>query len=176
MQAGSQITVLLNRQADVEESVHRRQETVDPVFFAGKTELGHAAHDLFFEFVLGLHFGLDEQVAVLLQQRRQFIAAEAATVEHGDRIAALIGQVLDEDEGEQRQTLRSFVHRSGGEVRYEVVETTGVTDQLKAQGLEQRAVLVLEVRQLCVQLRIAAADVITLEQLAKDRRQLGQFG
>ncbi len=114
MQAGRQIAVLLDRQADIEETVHRRQETVDAVFFAGETELGHAAHDFFFEFFDGLHFGLDEQVAVLLQQRWQLIATEAATVEHGDRVAALVGQVLDEDEGEQRQTLRGLVHRRGG--------------------------------------------------------------
>ncbi|MNO52762.1 hypothetical protein D3C76_431880 [compost metagenome] len=176
MQAGGQVAVLLHRQAHIEETVHRRQETVDAVLFAGETELSHAAHDLFFELVLGLHFGLDEQVAVLFQQRRQFIATEAAAVEHGDRVAALVGQVLDEDEGEQRQTLGGLVHRRRREVRHEVVEAAGVADQFKAQGLEQRAVLVLEVRQLCVQLRIAAADVITLEQLAKDRRQLGQFG
>ncbi|MNG25997.1 hypothetical protein D3C84_1109200 [compost metagenome] len=84
--------------------------------------------------------------------------------------------MLDQDEGEQRQALGGLVHRRGGEIRHKVVETTGVAHQLEAQGLEQGAVLVLEVRQLCVQLRIAAADVITLEQLAKDRCQMGQFG
>src|SRR5690606_22890316 len=171
-----QVTVLLDRQANIEETVHRRQETVNAVFFAGETELRHAAHDFFFEFFDSLHFSLNEQVAVLFQQRRQFVATEAAAVEHGNRVTALIGQMLDEDEGEQRQTLRSLVHRSGGEVRHEVVETPCIADQFKTQRLEQRAVLILEVRQLCVQLRIAAADVVALEQLAKDRRQLGQFG
>ena len=63
-----------------------------------------------------------------------------------------------------------------GRIRHEIVETPRIAHQLKAQGLEQGAVLVLEVRQLRVQLRVAAADVVTLEQLAKDRRQLGQFG
>jgi hypothetical protein len=58
----------------------------------------------------GLHFGLDKQVAVFFQQRWQFITAEAAAVEHGDRVAALVGQVLDEDEGEQRQALGGLVH------------------------------------------------------------------
>ena len=54
----------------------------------------------FFELFLGLHLGLDKQVAVFLQQRRQFVAAQAATVEHGNRIAALIGQMLDDDKRE----------------------------------------------------------------------------
>ncbi len=110
------------------------------------------------------------------QQRWQFISAETAAVEHGDRVAALVGQVLDKDEGEQRQTLRGLVYCRRSEVRHKVVETPGVADQFKAQCLEQRAVLVLEVRQLRVQLRIAAADVVALEQLAKDRCQMGQFG
>ena len=58
-------------------------------------------HDLFFQLVDGLHFGLQEQVAVLVQQRGQLVAADAAAVEHGHRVAALVGQVLDDDEGEQ---------------------------------------------------------------------------
>ncbi|MNQ90401.1 hypothetical protein D3C85_1057410 [compost metagenome] len=81
--------------------MHGRQETVNTVLFAGETQLGHAPHDFLFQFVLGLHLGLDEQVAVFFQQRRQFVAAQAATVEHGHRVAALIGQVLDQDEGKQ---------------------------------------------------------------------------
>ena len=176
MNSARRWAVLLHRQAHVEETVHRRQEAVHAVFFAGKTELSHAAHDLFFEFFDGLHFGLNEQVAVLFQQRRQLITADAAAIEHGDRVAALIGQMLDEDKGEQRQSLRSLVHRRSGHVRHKVVETTGVADQFKTQRLEQRAVLILEVRQLRVQLRITAADVVALEQFAEDRRELGQFG
>jgi HPt (histidine-containing phosphotransfer) domain-containing protein len=45
----------------------------------------------------------------------------------------------------------------------------------QAQRLEQAAVLVLEVRQLSVELGIAPADVEALEQLAEDRRELGEF-
>ncbi|MCY1435145.1 hypothetical protein D9M71_512280 [compost metagenome] len=84
--------------------------------------------------------------------------------------------MFDQDEGEQRQALGGLVDLGGGQVRDEVVETAGVADQFKAQGLEQAAVLVLEVRQLGVQLRVAAADVEALEQLAEDRCELGQFG
>ena len=51
--AGGQVAVLLHGQAHVEEAVHRWQETVDAVLFPGKTELGHAPHDLFFEFFHG---------------------------------------------------------------------------------------------------------------------------
>ncbi|MNH28308.1 hypothetical protein D3C79_884660 [compost metagenome] len=156
--------------------MHRRQEAVDAVLFVGKAELGHAAHDLFFQLVGSLYFGLDEQVAVFLQHRRQFIAAQAATVEHRHWVTALVGQVLNQNEGEQGQALGSLVDLGGGLVRDEVVETTGIADQLKAQGLEQAAVLVLEIRQLGVQLRITAADMKTLEQLAEDRCELGQFG
>ena len=100
------------------------------------------------------------------------------TLAVGMVIATLVGQVFDDDEGEQCQALGGLVHLCGGHgsVRHEVIEAAGIAHQLKTQGLEQRAVLVLEVRQLCVQLRVTAADVVTLEQLAKDRRQLGQFG
>lgn len=84
--------------------------------------------------------------------------------------------MLDQNESKQRQALGGLVHRSGGEVRHEVIEAAGIADQLEPQCLEQRAVLVLEVRQLRVQLRITAADVVALEQLAEDRCQLGQFG
>ncbi|MNR25592.1 hypothetical protein D3C85_1427530 [compost metagenome] len=124
---------------------------------------------------MGGHLGLVEQVAVLLQQGRQLVAADAAAVEHRERVAALVGEVLDQDEGEQRQALGGLVHRRGGEIRHKVVETTGVAHQLKAQGLEQGAVLVLKVRQLGIQLGITAADVVTLEQFAKDGGQLRQF-
>ncbi|MNP52292.1 hypothetical protein D3C76_1466760 [compost metagenome] len=84
--------------------------------------------------------------------------------------------MLDQDEGEQRQALGGLVDLRGGQLRDEIVETTGVAHQFEAQGLEQAAVLVLEVRQLGVQLRVAAADVEALEQLAEDRCELGQFG
>lgn len=130
----------------------------------------------FFQFVHGLHFGLQEQVAVLVQQRGQFVAANAAAVEHGHRVTALVGKMFDQDEGEQRQALRGLVDLGGGHVRDEVVEATGVAHQFEAQGLEQGAVLVLEIRQLRIQLGVAAADVEAFEQLAEDRRELGQFG
>ena len=45
----------------------------------------------------------------------------------------------------------------------------------EAEGLEQRAVLVLLVGQLAVQLGVAAADVVALEQFAEDRCQVAQF-
>ncbi len=156
--------------------MHRRQEAVDAAFFMGEAKLGHAAHDLFFQLVDGLYLGLQEQVAVLVQQRGQFVTADAAAVEHGHGVAALVGEVLDQDEGEQRQALGGLVDLRGSLIGDEVVEAPGVANQLEAQGLEQGAVLVLEVRQLGVQLRVAAADVETLEQLTEDRRELGQFG
>ena len=84
--------------------------------------------------------------------------------------------MLDEDECEQRQTLRGLVDLRGCQIRHEVVEPTSVADQLEAQRLEQAAVLVLKIGQLRVQLRVAAADMVALEQLAEDRRQLGHFG
>ncbi len=155
--------------------MHRRQEAVDAVAVLGEAQLRQAADDLLFQFFLGGDFGLQEQVAVLVQQRRQFIATEAATVEHGQRVAALVGQVLDEDEGEQRQALGGLVHLRAHLLRDEVVEAARIADQLEAERLEQCAVLVLHVRQLRVGLRLAARQVIALEQLAEDRRQLGHF-
>ena len=156
--------------------MHGRQEAVDAAFFVGEAQLGHAPQDLLFKLVDGLHLGLQEQVAVLVQQRGQLVAADTAAVQHCHGVAALVRQVLDQDEGEQRQALRGLVDLRRGHVRHEVVETTGVAHQLEAQGLEQGAVLVLEVRQLSVQLGVATADVEAFEQLAKDRRELGQFG
>ena len=91
-------------------------------------------------------------------------------------VTALICQMLNEDEGEQCQALGGLVDLRGSQFRHEVIKATRVADQLEAQCLEQRAVLVLAVGELSVQLRIAAADVIALEQLAKDRRELGHFG
>src|SRR5690606_6482263 len=134
-----------------------------------------AADDLFFQLVLGGDFGLLEEIAVLVQQCWQLVAAQAAAVEHGQRIAALVGQVLDQDEGEQRQALGGLVHLRAHLLGHEVIEAAWVTDQLEAQRLEQRAVLVLQVGQLRVGLRFAARKVIALEQLAEDRRQLGHF-
>src|SRR5690606_39556069 len=90
VQAGGQVAVLLHRQADVEEAVHRRQEAVDAVAVLGEAQLGQAADDLLFQFVLGGDFGLQEQVAVLVQQCRQFVTTQAAAVEHGQRVAALV--------------------------------------------------------------------------------------
>ena len=176
MQAGGQVAVLLHRQADVEETVHRRHEAVHAAVLGGEAELGQAAHDLLFQFFLGLHLGLEEQVAVFLQQRRQLFAADAAAVQHGQRVAALVCEVFDEDEGEQRQALGGLVHLGADLLRDEVVEAAGIADQLEAHGAEQAAVLVLVRGQLGVQLGVAVADVVALEQLAEDRRELGQFG
>ena len=175
MQAGGQVAVLLYRQAHVEEAVHRREEAVGTVVLAGETELGQAADDFFFQFVLGGDFGLQEQILVLLQQCRQFVAAQAATVEHGQRVAALVGQVLDEDEGEQRQTLGGLVDLRAHLFRHEVIEAAAVAHQFIAERLEQGAIGVLLAGQLGVQLGRGAADVVALEQLAEDRRQLGEF-
>ena len=133
MQAGGEIAVLLHRQADVEETVHRRQEAVDAIAVLGEAQLRQAADDLFFQLFLGGDFGLQEQVAVLVQQRRQFIAAKAATVEHGQRIATLVGQVLDEDESEQRQALGGLVHLRAHLLGDEVVEAARIADQLEAE-------------------------------------------
>ncbi|MNJ71852.1 hypothetical protein D3C77_684450 [compost metagenome] len=83
--------------------------------------------------------------------------------------------MLDEDEGEQRQALGGLVHLRAHLLGDEVVEAARIADQLEAERLEQRAVLVLHVRQLRVGFRLAARQVIALEQLAEDRRQLGHF-
>src|SRR5690606_28196659 len=164
-----------HRQADVEEAVHRRQEAVDAVAVLGEAQLRQAADDLLFQFVLCGDFGLQEQVAVLVQQRWQLVAAEAATVEYGQRVAALICQVLDEDKGEQRQALGGLVDLRAHLLGDEVVEAARVADQLETERLEQRTVLVLQVGELGVGLRLAARQVVALEQLAEDRRQLGHF-
>ncbi|MCY1532420.1 hypothetical protein D9M68_676950 [compost metagenome] len=155
--------------------MHRRQEAVHAVVLAGEAELDQAAHDLLLQLLLAGHLGLQEQVAVLLQQRRQLVAAEAAAVEHGQRVAALVGEVLDEDEGEQRQALRGLVDLRAHLLGNEVVEAAAVAHQLEAEAAEQRAVGVLLVGQLGVELGVALADVVALEQLAEDRRQLGEF-
>ena len=118
---------------------------------------------------------MHKQVAVFFQQRGQFVAAQTTAIEHGNRVAPLIGQMLDDDEREQRQTLRGLVDLRCGGVGHEVIKTAGITHQLKAQRLEQGTVLILEVRQLRVQLRVASADVVALEQFTKNRCQLGQF-
>ncbi|MCY1544500.1 hypothetical protein D9M68_803910 [compost metagenome] len=83
--------------------------------------------------------------------------------------------MFDQDKGEQGQALGGLVHLGAHLFGDEIVEATAVADQLVTQGLEQGAILILLVGQLGVQLRVAAADVITLEQLAEDRRQLGEF-
>ncbi|MNP49411.1 hypothetical protein D3C76_1435940 [compost metagenome] len=83
--------------------------------------------------------------------------------------------MLDQDEGEQRQALGGLVHLGAHLLRYEVVEAARVADQLEAEALEQGAVLVLQGGQLGVALRLAAGEVIALEQLAEDGRELGHF-
>src|SRR5690606_13266721 len=97
------------------------------------------------------------------------------TVEHGQRIAALVGQVLDQDEGEQRQALGGLVHLCAHLLGHKIIEAARIADQLETERLEQCTVLVLQVGQLGVGLRLAARKVIALEQLAEDRRQLGHF-
>lgn len=122
MQAGRQIAVLLHRQAHIEKAVHRRQEAINPALFVGEAQLRHAAHDFFFQLVLGRDFGLHKQVAVFFQQRGQFVAAQTTAIEHGNRVAPLIGQMLDDDEREQRQTLRGLVDLRCGGVGHEVIK------------------------------------------------------
>src|SRR5690606_35910572 len=101
-----------------------------------KTQLGQATNDLFFQLVLGGDFGLLKEIAVLVQQRWQLIAAQAAAIEHGQRIASLVGQVLDQDEGKQRQALGGLVHLRAHLLGDEVIEAARVADQLETERLE----------------------------------------
>ena len=175
MQAGGQVTVVLHGQANVEEAVHRRQEAVHAIAVLGETKLREAANDLVFQLFVGGDFGLQEQVAVLVEQRRQLVAADGAAIEYGERITALIGQVLDQDEGEQRQALSGLVDLGRSLLWHEIVEAARIAHQLEAQGAEQRAILILHAGQLGVALGFASRDVVALEQVAKRGRELGHF-
>ena len=83
--------------------------------------------------------------------------------------------MFDQNEGEQRQALGGLVDLRTHLLGDKIVEAARIADQLEAERLEQRTVLVLHVGQLGVALGLAARQVIALEQLAEDRRQLGHF-
>ncbi len=155
--------------------MHRRQEAVHAVAVLGETKLHETADDLVFQLLEGGDLGLQEQVAVLFQQRWQLVTADAAAVEYRERVAALVGQVLDQNEGEQRQALCSLVNLRRHLLGHEVIEAARVAHQLETEGAEQRTILVLHAGQLGVALRLATRDVITLEQVAEGGRELGHF-
>ncbi|MNE27111.1 hypothetical protein D3C80_1205060 [compost metagenome] len=89
--------------------MHRRQEAVAALLVGGEAELHQAAQDLLLQLLRALYLGLQQQFAVFLQQRRQLVAAEATAVQHAQRVAAQVGEMLDQHEGEQRQALGGLV-------------------------------------------------------------------
>ncbi len=105
-----------------------------PLLSRAKPELGQAAQDLFLQLFLGGDLGLQEEVAVLVQQRRQFVAAQGTAIEHGQRIATWSARCSTRMKVNSARRLGGLVDLGAHLLGHEVVEAARIADQSKPRA------------------------------------------